>query len=182
MWRADEGLSYTLRAPINYQVPEPDATDSNQHAARPPSGRVLALDLGLKRIGVAISDERRLTARPLPTIVRSNWKQLLCDIEQLCTRFDVQTIVIGLPLRLDGTEGDAADGARRIARNFSLSLPLTVHLQDERLTSREAEQMLRARGLNAGQLRERVDGQAATLILLDYLGQQPTPPPPPSRR
>jgi len=132
-------------------------------------GRVLALDLGLKRVGVAISDELRPSVRPLPAIARTSWKQLLRTLAQLCEQFDVQSVVIGLPLRLDGTEGDAAAEARRIARNLGLSLSLDVQMQDERLTSKEAEQRLRAQGFDERQVKERVDSEAAALILSDFL-------------
>ncbi|HEV2707958.1 MAG TPA: Holliday junction resolvase RuvX [Pyrinomonadaceae bacterium] len=132
-------------------------------------GRVLALDLGLKRVGVAVSDELRLSVRPLPAIARTSWKQLLRTLAQLCEQFDVKSVVIGLPLRLDGTEGDAAAEARRIARNLGLSLSVEVHLQDERLTSKDAEQRLRAAGFNEREVKERVDSEAAALILSDFL-------------
>lgn len=132
-------------------------------------GRVLALDLGAKRVGVAISDELRLTIRPLQTIKRANWKQFLRDIVELCERFDVKHVVIGLPLKLDGTVGDAAIEARRIARNLSLSLPAPVSLQDERHTSYDAEGLLRADKKSRQEVARRVDGEAAALILSDYL-------------
>lgn len=141
-----------------------DRTDAPQGR-----GRVLALDLGTKRVGVAVSDELCLTTRPLPTLARVGWKQLLRQIAELCARFDVRTVVIGLPLSLDGSEGDAAREARRVARNLSLSLPVAVRLQDERLTSRAAEEGLRAAGCGADEIKERVDGEAAALILRDYL-------------
>ena len=135
-------------------------------------GRVLALDLGTKRIGVAVSDEMRLTARPLPALQRTNWKRLLGEIEALCESFDVQTVVIGLPLNLDGTEGEASTEARRIARNLSLSLEIPVRLQDERLTSRAAEEQLRALGLDRSETKARVDSQAALIILQDFIAQR----------
>jgi putative Holliday junction resolvase len=137
--------------------------------ARGPTGRLLALDLGEKRVGVAVSDELQLTVRPLPYLRRTNWKQLLAAVADLRQRFDAQALVIGLPLNLDGAEGEAAGNVRRIARNFSLSLHVPVFLQDERLTSREAEQSLRAEGLRDEGLRERVDSEAAAIILRDYL-------------
>ena len=143
--------------------------NAEQFAEGRTRGRVLALDLGLKRVGVAVSDELRLTVRPLPAVARNSWKQLLRTLAQLCEQFDVESVVIGLPLRLDGTEGDAATEARRIARNLSLSLPVAVHLQDERLTSKEAESRLRAAGCNERQVKERVDSEAAALILSDFL-------------
>ncbi len=132
-------------------------------------GRLLSLDLGEKRVGVAVSDENRLSVRALPVLVRTSWKRLLADIDELCRRFDVKRVVVGLPLRLDGTEGDAAADARRVARNLGLSLKLPVSLQDERLTSKDAEAELRAEGLSFREIKGRVDGEAAVLILKDFL-------------
>lgn len=133
------------------------------------SGRVLALDLGTKRVGVAVSDELRLTVRPLRPLARTNWKRLLRDIAELCEQFDVKTVVVGLPLSLDGGEGEAAEGARRVARNLGLSLTRPVVLQDERLTSKEAEEALRGEGFSESEVKERVDSAAAAVILRDYL-------------
>jgi putative Holliday junction resolvase len=135
------------------------------------SGRVLALDLGTKRVGVAVCDELRLTVRPLPAIQRTSWKRLLLAVSELCEQFDAESLVIGLPLRLDGTEGDAATEARRLARNFGLSLKIPVHLQDERLTSKEAESALREAGYAGAEITERVDSESAAIILRDYLSQ-----------
>lgn len=134
-----------------------------------PQGRVLALDLGAKRVGVAVSDELRLTARPLRPVARTNWKRLLRDIAELCEQFDVKTVVVGLPLRLDGGEGEAAEAARRVARNLELSLGRPVVLQDERLTSKEAEASLRGEGFSGREVKGRVDSAAAAVILRDYL-------------
>jgi putative pre-16S rRNA nuclease len=136
-----------------------------------PAGRLLALDLGARRVGVAVSDELRLSVRPLPAIARASWKKLLSEIAELCRSFDAKGVVVGLPLNLDGTEGEAAQEARRIARNLSLSLNLPVYLQDERLTSRAAEQTLRDSGASASEVASRVDGEAAALILSDFLAR-----------
>lgn len=133
------------------------------------AGRLLALDLGAKRVGVAVSDELRLTVRPLEALPRTNWKKLLRDVSELCQRFDVRRVVLGLPLRLDGAEGEAATDARRAARNLELSLKLPVSLQDERLTSKEAEAELRGRGFSEREVKARVDSAAAVIILRDYL-------------
>ncbi|HYG10411.1 MAG TPA: Holliday junction resolvase RuvX [Pyrinomonadaceae bacterium] len=142
--------------------------------AQPPNikGRLLALDLGTKRIGVAVSDELQLTTQPLPPLGRTNWKKLLRQISDLRHSFDAQGVVIGLPLNLDGTEGDAAREARRIARNLSLSLDLPVYLQDERLTSHAAEESLREEGVHGAELTARLDSEAAALILRDFIAQQ----------
>lgn len=136
-------------------------------------GRILALDLGTKRVGVAVCDELRLTVRALPALPRTSWKRLLLAVSELCEEFDAESLVIGLPLRLDGTEGDAALDARRIARNFGLSLEIPVHLQDERLTSVEAESALREAGYAGAEIKDRVDGEAAAIILRDFLSRTP---------
>jgi len=135
-------------------------------------GRVLAIDIGSKRVGLAISDEMRLSVRTLPPLPRTPWKRLLGSLADLCDKFDVRSIVLGLPLRLDGSEGDAALEARRVARNLELSLKLPLHLQDERLTSKDAETALRAEGLNVGEVAKKVDGEAASIILSDFLASQ----------
>ncbi len=134
-------------------------------------GRVLGLDLGQKRVGVAVTDELRITVRPLPPISRTSWKRLLRDVAALISDFDAQSLVIGLPLNLDGTESAAAQSARRQARNFELSLNLPVFLQDERLTSIEVETDLRGEGFDRNEVKERVDSAAAALILRDYLAR-----------
>lgn len=134
-------------------------------------GRLLALDLGAKRVGVAVCDETRTSVRPLPFLHRSNWKRLLKEIGGLCREFDVRGVVVGLPLGLDGSEGEAALHSRSIARNLALSLDIPVYLQDERLTSRAAEEHLRAAGLSPGEIKKQVDGEAAALILSDFISR-----------
>jgi putative Holliday junction resolvase len=134
-------------------------------------GRLLALDMGQKRIGVAVTDELRISIRPLPPVHRTSWKQLVHTVAALVRDFDARSLVIGLPLSLDGTENTAAKEVRRQARNLELSLGLPVILQDERLTSQEAERNLRAEGCAAGEVWERVDSEAAALILRDYLAR-----------
>jgi putative Holliday junction resolvase len=135
-------------------------------------GRVLAIDIGSKRVGLAISDELRLSVRTLPALPRTPWKRLLASLTELCEKFDVRSIVLGLPLRLDGSEGDAALDARRVARNLELSLKLPLFLQDERYTSKTAESSLKARGLNFTEISDQVDSEAASIILSDYLANQ----------
>lgn len=152
-------------SPTNNQ---PVETQSKQEERIPP-GRILALDLGTKRVGVAVTDEMQLTVRPLPFLTRSNWKQLLLDLCELCRRFDVKTIVVGLPLKLDGTLGTAALKTRRLARNLSLSLSIPVHLQDERYTSFDAENRLKANRLRGDEILRNIDGEAAALILNDFI-------------
>ena len=132
-------------------------------------GPILALDLGQKLVGAAISDERLVTTRRLPPLKRSNWKKLLQDVRHLVERFDAQTIVVGLPIRMDGTDGDAAKNVRHLASNLARSIDLPVYLQDERLTSFEAEANLKAEGIKPEEIPTLIDGEAAAVILRDFL-------------
>lgn len=136
-------------------------------------GPILALDLGEKLVGAAVSDERLVTTKRLQPIKRSNWKKLLQDVRHLLERFDAQTIVLGLPLRMDGSEGDAAHNVRRLASNLAKSVSQPVYLQDERLTSFAATENLKAEGIADEEIPALVDGEAAAVILRDFLsGEQ----------
>ena len=141
--------------------------------AVPHRGRLLGLDLGAKRVGVAVTDELRIAIRPLAPISRTSWKKLVRDVAALVRDFDAQSVVIGLPLGPGGRENSASTEVRRRARDLQLSLGLPVFLQDERLTSVEAESELRSSGYASHEVQERVDGEAAALILRDYLGRDP---------
>ncbi|MCA1631298.1 MAG: Holliday junction resolvase RuvX [Acidobacteria bacterium] len=134
-------------------------------------GRLLALDLGARRVGVAVCDEMRLSVRALPAIRRSSWKKLVSEVARLAEQFGAAGLVVGLPLRLDGTEGDAALETRRLARNFELTLRLPVHMQDERLTSRAAEEVLREAKLSDAERAARIDSEAAATILRDFISR-----------
>ena len=135
------------------------------------TGRVLALDIGAKRVGVAVSDELRLSVRPLTALRGTNWKQLVKALSGLCEEFDVRQVVLGLPLRLEGGEGDAAAEVRRVARKLELTLRLPVCFQDERLTSKTAEAALRREGLSERKVLANADSEAAAIILRDYLAR-----------
>lgn len=141
-------------------------TAEPKNAIRAP---VIALDLGDKRVGVAVSDALSISITRLQALPRSSWKQLLLDVADLVHRFDAQTVVIGLPLRLNGSKGDAALEAQRTARKFAQSLAVPIFMQDERLSSREAEENLRAEGHKRDSVSELVDSEAAAIILRDFL-------------
>jgi putative holliday junction resolvase len=137
-------------------------------------GPILALDLGQKRIGVAASDSLLISITKLPPLMRTNWKQLLRDVTELVRRLDARTLVIGLPLSLDGARGSAALEAEYSAGKFARSLKIPVYLQDERLSSVAAEEQLRAAGKSPLEMRDLVDCQAAAIILMDFIsGGQP---------
>jgi putative Holliday junction resolvase len=160
---------------LRYTPRRPKAQISSKKPSREGlklQGRVLAIDMGSKKVGLAVSDELRLTVRALPPLPRTPWKRLLSSLAELCEQFDVRSIVLGLPLRLDGAEGDAAQEIRRLGRNLRLSLKLPLFFQDERLTSKEAESSLRERGLRAFEISDRVDSEAASIILSDFLEAQ----------
>jgi putative Holliday junction resolvase len=152
---------------------EIDSNKGFEHLGRrtDTTGRLLALDLGDKNVGVAVSDPTMLTVRPLAPLRRTSWKKLLHAVADLIRDFDALALVIGLPLNLDGTEGAAAKEARRRAHHFELFLKIPVHLQDERLTSREAESALRSAGFSEDEIRKKVDSEAAAIVLRDFISE-----------
>jgi putative holliday junction resolvase len=130
-------------------------------------GRLIAIDLGAKRVGVAVCDELRMTVRRVETLQRRSWKDLLSRVSRRVAEFDAHGLVIGLPLNLDGSEGAAAAKAREIASKFERSLSIPVHLQDERLTSEEAKSRLRHTDNDLD-----IDSEAAAIILEDFLARE----------
>lgn len=131
--------------------------------------RVLAVDLGSKRIGTAVSDALGLSVRPVETIRRSSTERDIARLRAIAEDLEVEAVVVGLPLRMDGTVGDAAANALRFAERLRAALAVEVFTQDERLTSYEADQRMRERGFSRQARRERSDEFAALLILEDFL-------------
>ena len=144
-------------------------TADQKNTAPTPCAPIVALDLGERRVGIAVSDALSISITRLEALPRTSWKQMLRDVVDLIRRFDAQTMVIGLPLRLNGSAGDAALEARRVAEKFARSLAVPVYLQDERLSSVEAEQILRAEGHRREEISALVDSEAAAVILRDFL-------------
>ena len=142
--------------------------------------RVMAIDYGAKAIGVAISDELQLTVRPLATIRREKRKyaQVIERIGALITEHEIGTLVVGLPLNMDGTRGPAVERVESFIEDLRRSLSVPIVTIDERLTSYGADQMMREMGMNERERRARSDEYAATIILQDYLdGLKLTTPP-----
>lgn len=135
----------------------------------PDKGRIIALDLGTSKIGVAVCDELQITVRPLQIIKRKTWKELLKQIISLIEEFDAIALVLGLPYNFDGTECEMSIEARRLQRNFSLSLKIPIFLQDERLTSKSAQQNLHDRGFTMDEIAKLIDNEAAAIILEDFI-------------
>jgi putative Holliday junction resolvase len=133
-------------------------------------GPVLGLDLGTRRIGLAISDERGVFAFPAGHLERVGLKRDLAALRLLVAERGVRRIVVGLPLQLDGREGAGARAAREFARALAEATSLEVELMDERLTSVEAERALREapRATRRGR-KQVIDAMAATLMLRSWL-------------
>lgn len=131
--------------------------------------RVLAIDFGTKRIGTAVSDALGISVRPVETIKRSSNERDIARLKTLVEELEAEAVVVGLPLRMDGAEGDAAREVKRFARCLQAQLGVEVITHDERLTSYEAEQIMTERGLSRSERRAQSDTLAAMIILRDYL-------------
>jgi len=131
--------------------------------------RVLALDVGSKRIGVAVSDPLGITAQGLETIQRQNKRLDFEALASLLSKYEVREVVVGLPLRLSGAEGTQAEKMRRFADDLQSRFGVTVHLWDERWTSTEANRLLREADLSIEKRGKAVDRMAAVLILQSWL-------------
>jgi putative Holliday junction resolvase len=137
------------------------------------SGRILALDVGSKRIGVAVSDPLGITAQGLETIQRQNKRRDLEALGRLLQQYEVREIVVGLPLRLSGAEGTQSEKMRRFASGLEAHFGITVHLWDERWTSTEANRLLREAELSIEKRSKAVDRLAAVLILQSWMEAHP---------
>jgi putative Holliday junction resolvase len=132
--------------------------------------RYLGLDVGSKRIGVAVSDELGLTAQPVLTLTRKrNPRDDLRSLARLCRRFSCAGIVTGNPLHLSGEVSPQAQKVQAFARELAELVELPLHLWDERLTTREAHAMLYAAGKSRQEHKPLVDQVAAVLILQSFL-------------
>ena len=136
--------------------------------------RVLAIDFGTKRIGTAVSDALGISVRPVETIKRSSNERDIARLKALVEELEAEAVVVGLPLRMDGGEGDAARDVKRFAGKLQSQLDVKVFTHDERLTSYEAEQIMTERGLSRSERRAQSDTLAAMIILRDYLSTTKT--------
>ena len=131
--------------------------------------RILGLDYGEKRIGVAVCDELGLTAQGLPTLIRKTKKHDLEILSSLIRNYAVERIVIGYPFRLDGSEGIQCEKVNRFARLLDKTFSLPVVKWSETLSTKEAEEILISSGVRWQKRKEKVDQLAACLILQNYL-------------
>lgn len=134
--------------------------------------RIMGLDYGNKTVGVAISDEMMLTAQPIETIWRERTGKLrrtFARLEDLIEEYDVETIVIGLPKRLNNEEGERCELTRKFGDKLEQRTGLTVVYQDERLTTVAADAVLDESGVRKDRRKQYIDKMAASIILQGYL-------------
>ncbi len=132
-------------------------------------GRILALDLGKRRIGLALSDELGLTAQGLETMQRAGIRVDLARLSDLASERGVTLILVGNPLHMDGSEGSQSAWAREFAEKLHGRTGLAVRMWDERLTTVEAERVLRQSGISQQKRGAAVDRLAAVILLQSYL-------------
>jgi putative Holliday junction resolvase len=133
------------------------------------TGRILALDVGKKRIGLAISDPLGITAQGLPTLHRTRVRDDVDAIDKLCRDHSVTLLLVGQPLHMSGDDSRQAVYTRDFAGRLTERTQLPVQYLDERLTSVEAERVLKGSGISIDKRAKAVDRLAAVLLLQSYL-------------
>jgi putative holliday junction resolvase len=140
--------------------------------------RILALDHGTVRIGVAVSDELKLIAQPLEFIPAEPFDGVLARLRQLVAEKQVELLLVGMPRNMDGSFGPAAEKVTRFIEALKPALTVPIKTLDERLTSVQANRLLLQANVRRDQRRQKVDKMAAAILLqsyLDSLGSAPTP-------
>jgi putative Holliday junction resolvase len=135
-------------------------------------GRILALDLGKKRIGLALSDPLGITAQGLPTLQRTNIRADLAALDHLIAEREVTLILMGHPLHMTGREGRQAEYTREFAGRLAEWTGVEIRFWDERLTTVEAQRVLRESGVSLAKRTRAVDRLAAVILLASYLDSE----------
>jgi putative Holliday junction resolvase len=131
--------------------------------------RRLGIDLGTVRTGLAIAEPEMLVATPLCTVQHASLPEAVQRVSEVIARERIEQAIVGLPLRLDGSEGEAARRVRHFAQALNQTARIPVRLWDERLSTVAAQHSLRAQGMKQQRQRRVVDQVAATLLLQSYL-------------
>jgi len=134
-----------------------------------PSGRILALDLGQRRIGLAISDQLGITAQGLETLVRTNMREDLHRLASLASEREITLLLMGYPLRLSGQPGKQAVKTKEFGARLATHTGLPIEYWDERFTSVEANRVLRESGISIEKRARAVDRLSAVILLESYL-------------
>jgi putative holliday junction resolvase len=156
--------------------PEDSQNGSTETPALEKRRRILAVDYGRKRIGLAVSDELQLTAQPLKTLARKNRAEDFRRLREICREQGVARIIVGHPLHMTGEPGEMAEETARFAARLKKELGIEVELLDERLTSWEAEQTAGGKRSLRARASAPLDDVAAAILLREYLERQPTAP------
>ena len=133
--------------------------------------RLIGIDPGGKRIGIALSDENKIVATPYTTIIKENYKDLVDQIQKIVKEYDIDGIVIGNPINMDGTEGPSSQSAKDLAKNLSKDITENITLWDERLSSQGAFNLSNDLAINSSKKVKKLDENSAQFILqgvLDY--------------
>ena len=139
--------------------------------------RLLGIDPGGKRIGIALSDENKIVATPYTTIIKENYKDLVDQIKKIVKEYDIDGIVIGNPINMDGTEGPSSQSAKDLAKNLSKDITENITLWDERLSSQGAFNLSNDLAINSSKKVKKLDENSAQFILqgiLDYYHKKNT--------
>ena len=139
--------------------------------------RLIGIDPGGKRIGIALSDENKIVATPYTTIIKENYRDLVNQIKKIVKEYDIDGIVIGNPINMDGTEGPSSQSAKDLAKNLSKDITENITLWDERLSSQGAFNLSNDLSINSSKKVKKLDENSAQFILqgiLDYYHKKNT--------
>ena len=139
--------------------------------------RLIGIDPGGKRIGIALSDENKIVATPYTTIIKENYRDLVDQIKKIVKEYDIDGIVIGNPINMDGTEGPSSQSAKDLAKNLSKDITENITLWDERLSSQGAFNLSNDLAINSSKKVNKLDENSAQFILqgvLDYYHKKNT--------
>ena len=139
-----------------------------------PKGRILALDVGARRIGLALSDELMLTAQGLETLQRTTLRDDIARLAALAAGHGVTLVLIGNPMNMSGNEGRQSGWVREFAEKLHARSGLPIRMWDERLTTKEAERVLRSSGISRVKRSQAVDRLSAVILLASYLEALPS--------
>lgn len=134
--------------------------------------RILGLDYGERRIGIALSDEAGIISMPLCVIRVQNKRQVLSEIQRICREKNVEKIVVGMPLNMDGTKGASAETVSLFVKQLQERISVPVEFWDERLSSKAAERVLIDSDVSRSKRKEVIDKLAAQVVLQSYLDAQ----------
>ena len=139
--------------------------------------RLIGIDPGGKRIGIALSDENKIVATPYTTIIKENYRDLVDQIKKIVKEYDIDGIVIGNPINMNGTEGPSSQSAKDLAKNLSKDITENITLWDERLSSQGAFNLSNDLAINSSKKVKKLDENSAQFILqgiLDYYHKKNT--------